>query len=80
MRILHLTYNIKIVYILNLFSNLMLDESFEEDCTIYIEELKSDDPNLKMNAVSKVTSIAQIIGPSRVCEELVPYLIEIIEE
>lgn len=27
----------------------------EEDCTIYIEELKSDDPNLKMNAVIKIT-------------------------
>ncbi len=58
----------------------MLDESYEEDCTIYIEELKSDDANLKMNAVQKVTSIANIIGPVRVCDELVPYLIEIIEE
>jgi serine/threonine-protein phosphatase 2A regulatory subunit A len=27
------------------------DEIQEEDCTIYIEELKSDDPNLKINAV-----------------------------
>lgn len=27
----------------------------EEDCTIYIEELKSDDPNLKMNAVVKIS-------------------------
>ena len=27
----------------------------EEDCTIYIEELKSDDPNLKMNAVMKIS-------------------------
>ena len=35
----------------------------QEDCTIYIEELKSDDPNLKMNAVSKVTVIANILGP-----------------
>jgi serine/threonine-protein phosphatase 2A regulatory subunit A len=58
----------------------MMEESFEEDCTIYIEELKSDDPNLKMNAVTKVCSIANIIGPARVCNELVPYLIEIIEE
>lgn len=58
----------------------MLDESQEEDCTIYIEELKSDDPNLKINAVSKVCNIAEILGPQRVCQELVPYLIEIIEE
>jgi hypothetical protein len=29
-------------------------EDNDEDCTIYIEELKSDDPNLKMNAVIRV--------------------------
>ncbi|CAD8068459.1 unnamed protein product [Paramecium primaurelia] len=52
----------------------------EEDCTIFIEELKSDDPNLKLNAVSKIVSIAQILGPSRTCQELIPYLIDIIEE
>jgi serine/threonine-protein phosphatase 2A regulatory subunit A len=57
-----------------------MDDSGDEDCTIYIEELKSDDPSLKMNAVSKVTAIATILGPARVCHELVPYLIEIIEE
>lgn len=37
-------------------------EDNEEDCTIYIEELKSDDPNLKINAVGKITSIAEILG------------------
>ena len=26
----------------------------EEDCTIFIEELKSDDPTLKLNAVDKI--------------------------
>lgn len=57
-----------------------MDENHEEDCTIYIEELKSDDPNLKINAVSKVCNIAEILGPARVRLELVPYLIEIIEE
>lgn len=41
-----------------------MDDS-DEDCTIFIEELKSDDPNLKINAVSKITSIASILGPSR---------------
>jgi serine/threonine-protein phosphatase 2A regulatory subunit A len=57
-----------------------MDENNEEDCTIYIEELKSDDPNLKINAVSKICTIAEILGPVRVCSEFVPYLIEIIEE
>ncbi|CAD8070753.1 unnamed protein product [Paramecium primaurelia] len=52
----------------------------EEDCTIFIEELKSDDPNLKINAVTKIVSIAQILGPARTCSELIPYLIDIIEE
>ncbi|CAD8092055.1 unnamed protein product [Paramecium sonneborni] len=52
----------------------------EEDCTIFIEELKSDDPNLKINAVTKIVSIAQILGPTRTCSELIPYLIDIIEE
>lgn len=33
-------------------------DSSEEDCTIFIEELKSDDPNLKINAVSKISSIS----------------------
>lgn len=37
-------------------------EDNEEDCTIYIEELKSDDPNIKVNAVSKIASIAEILG------------------
>jgi len=37
-------------------------EDNDEDCTIYIEELKSDDPNLKINAVGKIGSIAEILG------------------
>lgn len=37
-------------------------ENTDEDCTIYIEELKSDDPNLKINAVSKINNIAEILG------------------
>ena len=39
-------------------------EDNDEDCTIYIEELKSDDPNLKINAVGKIVSIAEILGMS----------------
>lgn len=57
-----------------------MDDSGDEDCTIYIEELKSDDPSLKLNAVSKITAIASVLGKNRVCTELVPYLIEIIDE
>ncbi|EGR29152.1 hypothetical protein IMG5_162070 [Ichthyophthirius multifiliis] len=61
-------------------SNYLNNDNDEEDCTIYIEELKSDDPNLKINAVTKIIQIAKILGQNRVREELIPYLIEIIEE
>ena len=34
----------------------------EEDCTIFIEELKSEDANLKINAVQKLENITRILG------------------
>lgn len=34
----------------------------EDDIAIYIDELKCDDPNLKLNAVSKIVDIARILG------------------
>lgn len=36
----------------------------EDDIAIYIDELKCDDPNLKLNAVSKIVDIAKILGKS----------------
>lgn len=34
----------------------------EDDIAIYIDELKCDDPNLKLSAVSKIVDIAKILG------------------
>ena len=34
----------------------------EDDIAIYIDELKCDDPNLKLNAVTKIVEIAKILG------------------
>lgn len=34
----------------------------DEDCTVFIEELKSDNPSLKLNAASKITAIAAVLG------------------
>ena len=34
----------------------------EENLTMYIEELKSDDPALKLNAAQKITAISDILG------------------
>ena len=39
-----------------------LDDSQEEDCTVYIEELKSDNPSLKLNAAAKLPLIASVLG------------------
>lgn len=64
-----------------------VDDSQEEDCTVYIEELKSDNPSLKINAATKLPVIASVlgnfiidIGHNRIRDELIPYLIEIIEQ
>jgi len=38
------------------------EDSNEEDCTVYIEELKSDTPSLKLNAASKLGVIASVLG------------------
>lgn len=43
----------------------MSTEDCEEDCTVYIEELKSDNPSLKLNAASKITFIASALGHNR---------------
>ncbi len=34
----------------------------DDDIAIYIDELKCDDPNLKLNAVTKIVDIAKILG------------------
>lgn len=55
-------------------------DTTEDEHALYIEDLKSDDSNLKINAVTKIHKIAQIIGEERTRDELIPYLLEIIEE
>lgn len=57
--------------------------NYEEDesaICLYIDELKSDDQSLKMNAVDKITLICQHLSESRVCNEFFPYLRYIIQE
>jgi serine/threonine-protein phosphatase 2A regulatory subunit A len=41
-----------------------VDDSQEEDCTVYIEELKSDNPSLKLNAATKIAVIGAVLGTS----------------
>jgi hypothetical protein len=40
----------------------MDDSQEEEDCTVYIEELKSDNPSLKLNAAGKIAAIGGVLG------------------
>ncbi len=55
-------------------------EEEEEDYGLYIEELKSENPNLKFNAAQKIVNIAKVLGAIRTREELIPYLVDIIED
>jgi len=50
------------------------------DVNLYIDELKSDDPMLKLNAIAKLEVVAGSLSPTRVEEELLPYLTFIITE
>ena len=44
-----------------------------------IENLRGDDTNTRLNAVSKIKSIARALGPSRTKNELIPYLAETVD-
>jgi serine/threonine-protein phosphatase 2A regulatory subunit A len=50
------------------------------DVNLYIDELKSDDPMLKLNAISKLGIVASNLSQSRVEDEFIPYLTFIITE
>jgi serine/threonine-protein phosphatase 2A regulatory subunit A len=58
----------------------MIDDSCEEDCTVFIEEIKSDNAAQRLAAVEKVFKIGEVLGPARIKEELVPYLLDIVRE
>ncbi len=57
--------------------------------SIYIDQLNNEDPNVKIHALGKLKSIAEVIGkyrklkfkgPERSREELVPMLTEMIDK
>ena len=52
----------------------------DSDVTLYLDELKSDDNSLKLNALSKLSLIVGKLSVARVEEELFPYLRFILEE
>ena len=50
------------------------------EMAIVIDELKSQDVNKKINSIKKLSSVATALGQSRTRLELLPYLIELIED
>ena len=44
------------------------------DVNMYLDELKSEDPSLKLNAVSRLPLIADCLSSRRIEQELIPYL------
>ncbi len=47
---------------------------------LLIDDLSHEDPSIKINALSKLTNIAQLIGEQRTRDELVPLLTEMIDK
>lgn len=50
------------------------EESNLYPIAILIDELKSDDVTLRLNAIHRIGTIALALGPARAREELVPFL------
>jgi serine/threonine-protein phosphatase 2A regulatory subunit A len=47
---------------------------------ILIEDLRSDDKSRKLNAVPRLSTIAEALGPERTRNELIPFLQELLDE
>mmetsp|Transcript_2412 Transcript_2412/g.5139 ORF Transcript_2412/g.5139 Transcript_2412/m.5139 type:complete len:591 (+) Transcript_2412:70-1842(+) len=47
---------------------------------VLIDELRHDDAKLRLNSVRNLGTIATALGPERTCEELIPFLQEIIDD
>jgi len=39
-----------------------IEEDEDDDYGLYIEELKSENPNLKFNAAQKIVSVSKVLG------------------
>lgn len=42
--------------------------------------MKSDNATLKLNAAGKIPVIAAVLGHNRIRDELIPYIVEIVEQ
>lgn len=56
------------------------DETETRPLQLLIDELKSDDVQLRLNAIHRVSTIALALGPQRAREELVPFLQDSVDD
>jgi len=47
---------------------------------LLIDDLSSEDPNAKMHSIQRLSQIANLLGPERCVEELIPMLSELIDK
>jgi serine/threonine-protein phosphatase 2A regulatory subunit A len=58
----------------------LYDDSETRPLQLLVDELKSDDAQLRLNAIHRVSTIALALGPQRAREELVPFLQDSIDD
>lgn len=56
-----------------------MDEEIESILCL-IDELKSEDHNTRLHAINNLHLIAEAVGPERTEDELVPYIVELLED
>ena len=56
------------------------DETETRPLQLLVDELKSDDVQLRLNAIHRVSTIALALGPQRAREELVPFLQDSVDD
>ncbi len=47
---------------------------------LLIDDLSSEDPSAKLHSIQRLKIIAQLLGPSRTADELIPMLTELIDK
>lgn len=57
-----------------------MDAASLHPLAILIDELKSEDVVLRLNAIRRLSTIALALGPDRSREELVPFLMESLDD
>lgn len=56
------------------------DDTETRPLQLLVDELKSDDVQLRLNAIHRVSTIALALGPQRAREELIPFLSESVDD